>query len=321
MSPSGIHKTFWSCECAATMYCWFGRSGWWVIISLYWNYRIFVLWWFLVFISHFAKIFENINTIFFCRNCLEICRTNGMLNIVNTFDQVRIFQYKLYKPMNMIIYYKPAVHQNLYLPLSLSLLISDGRSTGENRSTRNITEIVWKVNLNLSLFTASKRSWGKVMFSQVPSQERGGRWVSLVPGPFWGAVCLGVCQGEGEGQVCPGGLEPHPFPGYMGPWILRDTVHKRAVRILLECLLFITAPQRLCFHRRLSVHEGCLGLCPGGSVRGGSVWGGPLSRGVCQGEPPGERLPLYGNERAVCILLECILVSCIWMMEYVISLL
>ena len=55
-------------------------------------------------------------------------------------------------------------------------------------------------------------------------------------------------------------------------------------------------------------------LCPGGSLsrrslsRGVSVQGslgpgGSLSRGVCPGRPP------YSNVRAVCILLECILVN------------
>ena len=77
------------------------------------------------------------------------------------------------------------------------------------------------------------------------------------------------------------------------------------------------------FQRCLSVRRGGLGLCPGGSLfrvslskgslsRGISVRGslsrGSLSRGVfvqgclCQGDPP------CGNERAVRILLECILV-------------
>ena len=81
----------------------------------------------------------------------------------------------------------------------------------------------------------------------------------------------------------------------------------------------------LCFLRCLSVHGG-LGLClgvsvwgslsreslsrevsvQGVSVQGGlylgvSVQGGFLSRGSLSGRPP------YGNERAVCILLECIL--------------
>ena len=52
--------------------------------------------------------------------------------------------------------------------------------------------------------------------------------------------------------------------------------------------------RRLCFHRFLSVHRvaggGGLGLCPGGSLSG-------------RAPPP------YGNELAVRILLECILVE------------
>ena len=113
-----------------------------------------------------------------------------------------------------------------FLSLSLSLLISDGRSTGENRSTRNITEVVWKVNLNLSLFIASKRGWGKVMFSQVPRPSGGGGvWVSLVPGPFWGAVCLGVgmsgSMSRGRGKYVHQGWNRTPSPdtwdlGYYG---------------------------------------------------------------------------------------------------------
>ena len=44
------------------------------------------------------------------------------------------------------------------------------------------------------------------------------------------------------------------------------------------------------------------GLCPGGLSRGVSVWGVSV-QGVSVRETP-----LYGNERMVCILLECILV-------------
>ena len=75
------------------------------------------------------------------------------------------------------------------------------------------------------------------------------------------------------------------------------TVRKRSLR-------------RLCFHRCLSVHKEEVSvsvqgvLCPGGSLFRGS-----LSRGVCSchvmschGDLP------YSNERAVRILLECILV-------------
>ena len=60
------------------------------------------------------------------------------------------------------------------------------------------------------------------------------------------------------------------------------------------------------------------GLFPEGvSVHGGSLSrGGSLSGGLCQGDPPKPRptdrdspFPLYRNEWAVCILLECILVK------------
>ena len=73
--------------------------------------------------------------------------------------------------------------------------------------------------------------------------------------------------------------------------------------------------------------EGGFGLCPGGfhpagvSVKGGSLSGGSLSRvrgslsgrvsvqgGLCQADPLDKEL-LYGNERALRILLECILVN------------
>ena len=49
--------------------------------------------------------------------------------------------------------------------------------------------------------------------------------------------------------------------------------------------------------------RGGLGLCPGGLCSGRvSVKGGLCPGGLCHGDPP------YGNERAVRILLECILV-------------
>ena len=44
------------------------------------------------------------------------------------------------------------------------------------------------------------------------------------------------------------------------------------------------------------------GLCQGGFCAGGLCPGMSLSRGLCQGDPP------YGKERAVRIILECILI-------------
>ena len=52
-------------------------------------------------------------------------------------------------------------------------------------------------------------------------------------------------------------------------------------------------------------------LCPGGSLSKG---GGSLSKGggSLLGSSPPDRHPPYGNERTVCILLECILVHFCW---------
>ena len=76
---------------------------------------------------------------------------------------------------------------------------------------------------------------------------------------------------------------------------------------------------RLCFQRCFSVHRGVLSLCPvglcpgvGASVQGVSVRGslsrGSLSGGLCPAGSLSVRPP-YGNERAVHILLKCILVE------------
>ena len=106
------------------------------------------------------------------------------------------------------------------------------------------------------LITASQRRGGKKMFPRVSVSHsvHGGRgWVSLVPCPFQlvgvsgtrsllevspeGWVCLGwACQGVGMsflGGMSRGGVDT------LSPWhgIQRDTVGKRAVRILLECFL------------------------------------------------------------------------------------
>ena len=50
------------------------------------------------------------------------------------------------------------------------------------------------------------------------------------------------------------------------------------------------------------------GLCPGGLCPRESLSGGSLSRDLCSREVSVKETPLYGNERAVRILLEWILV-------------
>ena len=86
-----------------------------------------------------------------------------------------------------------------------------------------------------------------------------------------------------------------------------------------------------------SVHGGSRslswrGLCPrrslsrgslsGGSLSGGFLSGGLCPEGFCQGRSLSWRPPLYGNERALRILLECILViinrfrSMVYMLNY-----
>ena len=66
-------------------------------------------------------------------------------------------------------------------------------------------------------------------------------------------------------------------------------------------------------HRGVSVPACTTGHMTGGSLsggslsEGGSLSGGLFRGGLCQGDPQTET-PLYSNERAVRILLECILV-------------
>ena len=69
--------------------------------------------------------------------------------------------------------------------------------------------------------------------------------------------------------------------------------------------IFTGICQTFCSQGGVSVQEG---LCPGRSLSGGSLSRGSLSGGFLSGRPPTET-PLYGNERMVRILLECILVN------------
>ena len=97
--------------------------------------------------------------------------------------------------------------------------------------------------------------------------------------------------------------------GIHGPGILRDMVDQRAVCILLECFL-ITAHKWSLGQGNIftcvchSIHRG-RGLSPGGLPDRDAPWTeNPLNR-----DPPDRDPPLYGGERAVRILLECILVN------------
>ena len=113
-------------------------------------------------------------------------------------------------------------------------------------------------------------------------------------------------------------------PGIYGLGILWDMVDQRAVCILLKCFL-VTAHKRSLGQGNIftcvchSVHRG-RGLCPGGLPDRDPLWTEiPLDRDHPDGEPAEQRppdrtppraeTPLYGGERAVRILLECILVN------------
>ena len=83
------------------------------------------------------------------------------------------------------------------------------------------------------MFTARNSSCGKVMFSEayVKNSFHGkGEEMSAQEGFLPGGLPPGGKSASGGG-VCFGGADP-PRP-------LRDTVNKRAVRILLECILVI----------------------------------------------------------------------------------
>ena len=149
------------------------------------------------------------------------------------------------------------------------------------------------------------------MFSQVPSQERGGGeclWYQVPSGEryVWGYV-----KERGRGRYVQEGwnLTPSLDTWDLGYYGIRSISGRYAS---FWNAFFLLPPRKGYVSTGVCLSTRGVSVSVQGDLSGGgSVWGGPLSRGVCQGEPPGERLPLYGNERAVCILLECILVSCI----------
>ena len=146
----------------------------------------------------------------------------------------------------------------------------------------------------------SQRSCGKVMFLHVSdsvhggglcpsmhcrSHDQGGLWV-FVQGVsvHWGFLSRGVC-----------------------PWgsLSRESLSRGSLSrgSLLGVSVYGSLSGGVCLR----------GLCPGGFLPRGSLSGGLCLGGLCPGgslcwvcvrEPP----PPYGNEQAVRILLECILV-------------
>ena len=110
----------------------------------------------------------------------------------------------------------------------------------------------------------------------------------------------GLCPGgfSVQGSLCPGGL-------CLGGSLLRAS---------LSGGFGVSVQGGLCLGGSLSRWSlsGDGSLCRGASVQGVSVWGISVQRdvspgGLCQGDLP--QRPPYGNERAVGILLECILVN------------
>ena len=96
---------------------------------------------------------------------------------------------------------------------------------------------------------------------------------------LWWSLSGGLCLGASvQGGLCPGGL-----------------------------CVGVSVQGCLCPGGSLSM----VGLCPWGSLSGGLCPGGSLSGGLC----PGDLDPLYGNKRAVRILLECILVDFIFLLS------
>ena len=84
-----------------------------------------------------------------------------------------------------------------------------------------------------SLLLPPANQFARVMFLQVPVCPRGGGVYPSMHGGVprgvsaRGCVCLGVCPG----RCVPGGPEADT------PQMLRDTVNKRAARVVSECIL------------------------------------------------------------------------------------
>ena len=132
-------------------------------------------------------------------------------------------------------------HPELLLSLKYSVFTSfDYSKSSSDRRSHYMTKSTQTLQLDHRLiFTARKRSLGQgnVFKLVCHSVHRdGGGFPACITGHMTRAVCLqGVCIEGGLylGGLPPGGLGRTPPPH----GILRDMINKRAVRILLECIL------------------------------------------------------------------------------------
>ena len=90
--------------------------------------------------------------------------------------------------LSKLIYLVETTNQKV-LDVTLSIL---GNCCMEERTRKDVSKSLFChsfLSRILYLITARQRSCGKVMFSQVcVCLRKGGEWVCLVSGPFWGGV-------------------------------------------------------------------------------------------------------------------------------------
>ena len=126
--------------------------------------------------------------------------------------------------------------------------------------------LFWTLLSACDLLPPANQVWDKKMFSQacvIPSVQGGG-YVCMRGGCFRGRVCLqgGLHPGDSASRwVClqgglhlSGGLHPGGRMGRTSPRQLWCMVNKRAVRILLECILVCYANGKLSAERPFLFH-------------------------------------------------------------------
>ena len=148
----------------------------------------------------------------------------------------------------------------------------------------------------------SQRSCGKVMFLHVSdSVHRGG--VS-VPACTTGYMTRGVSGSLSRGSLSIGGFCPGVSlsTGVSVQGVSVQRISVQGVSVGGFCL-WVSVWGGVCLRGALSRGS----LSRGFSAQGVSVWGVSVQEGLCVGSVLGSPPP-YGNEQAVRILLECILV-------------